>query len=171
MANRLTKDTKPPKIRKDKINMGRIHSTEEEFLKDTAVKEFTKALRKFSEGISFSDLIIHHEIETTKCEMRGSDGNIWYTNEVISNDYFEADIFQRIGKAALPLRVTLLEASELPPIYLSQCEYDMLATNDQKEGKTFGNFKTYLNMQAAGWFKDVPHDMLIDDIIVECKIK
>ena len=149
--------------------MKKIYTTKEEFIKDSAVKKFTAALREFSEEIAFTKLHISHDIETKEGVFTDCLGNVLFRDSVITSDYFTLNIVPGDKKLSFVLSDIILP--ELPPIYLSKCEFDMLETNDQRVGKKFGDFKTYINMQNAGWFKDVPTDMYIEDIIKNCKIK
>lgn len=147
----------------------RIYMLKDKFVQDAAVKKFTAALREFSEEIAFTQLHIKHEIETKESVFTDCFGNVMFQDSAIVSDYFTLDIAHEIEDFNFTLSDIILP--ELPPIYLSKCEFDMLETNDQRVGKKFGDFKTYINMQNAGWFKDVPTDMHIDDIIKHCKIK
>lgn len=146
----------------------RIYMSKDKFIQDPAVKKFTAALREFSESIAFTTLHIEHVIETVETKFTDCFGNT-LTDTLITGDYFVLDITQ--GREYLSFTLEDITLPERAPIYLSKCEFDMLETNDQRVGKKFGDFKTYINMQNAGWFKDVPADMYIDDIIKHCKIK
>lgn len=147
----------------------RIYMSKDKFIQDPAVKKFTAALREFSESIAFTTLHIEHEIEMVESKFTDCLGNILFNDSAITSDYFTLDIVQ--GTKNNYFTLSDITLSEQLPIYLSKCEFDMLETNDQRVGKKFGDFKTYINMQNAGWFKDVPIDMYIDDIIKHCKIK
>lgn len=149
--------------------MKKIYLTKEEFVKDSDVIKFTAALREFSEAIAFTELHIKHEVETKEGIYTDCFGNVLFKDEAVVADYFTLDVTQGENDACMILSDITLP--EQPLIYLSQCEFDMLETNDQKVGKKFGDFKTYINMQNAGWFKDVPTDMYVNDIIKHCKIK
>lgn len=149
--------------------MKKVYTTKEALLKDPAVQKFAEAVKELSNEIAFTSLHIKHVIEIIEYTAKDALGCdvCKYTKSI--NDYFTLDITQ--GHEYVNFTLSDITLPEQWPIYLSKCELDMLKTNDQKANKKFGDFQTYINMQNAGWFKNVPTDMYIDDIVKHCKIK
>ena len=136
--------------------MAIFYNDEQKLANDPATIEFTKALRKFSKAIPFRELSIEHIVS--------SDHMI---KDIKREDYFEMTIEQGSGELYFTMTVDLEEHA---PIYLTKCEYDLLATNDKKDGRRFGDFQTYINMKNAGWFRDISLDMKIEDILEDCVV-
>lgn len=144
--------------------MQKIYDNDTAFKNDPATIELAKALRKFYKEIPFTEFTVRHVTTTVKALSAQSKE----CASIVSEDYFNITIAQGTPTTDLTLCADLLEH---PVIRLSKCEYDLLATNDQKEGRRLGDFKTYLNMQAAGWFANVSLDMKIDDILKDCIVE
>ena len=143
----------------------KLYTNGEALRNDPSVIALAKALRNLSKEIAFTELTVKHIISTVNVVSMPTQKKFSVAHE----DYFSLNITQ--GDEKSKYHLVDVDLIERPPIYLSKCEYDLLATNDQKEGRKLGDFKTYHNMKEAGWFKDVSLDMKITDILKECIVE